>query len=640
MKVQIQELSERQLQIIKRLLTNKEKISSNYLGEVYRVSSRTIRYDLDNIEYYLNQYELKLDRHRLHGLTIQGDHQQKQALLEQMENPNISLTYLIAVEFLLHPTSTIMNLANKFMVSKNKVNQVMPEVEAVLLKANLTLAKRPAVGVSIQGSEHQIRMAIFKINLLASEDLEEYLLKRLPLADQLTIKAIINCYQKAIGTQFSDQGVKELVLALCYQQLRLKGQHYISYPYDEVKQTILCEDLETILRCFKDQGIVLPVEEAIFVLKQIRNTQVIYSSKVVNDDASEMAKEFAALASARLGIDFTNNHNFLNGLRLHLNVAIHRLQTDQVIQNPLTEQVKYKYRFIFETCKKIIMQLEPKYQLNFPDDEIAYLAMHVGACLEVAHQVGYLPKALVVCHSGLATSILLATRLKIMLPEMRILGPIGLSELKPELIDEVDLVISTVAFPLTEKELIVVNPLLEMEDVIRLKKRMLTITNRKQLSHLILDQEEGASPLMMKDLVKAGNIQLQVKVENWRSGIEIAATPLTKQGFVTQQYVRAMIEAVEKFGPYMVLIPKIAFVHAAPKSGVLKEGISILTLKEPILLGDKNGATVSCFIVLAALQKESQLILDLIKILDSEENQERLMTSFEKDEILQLNGED
>jgi mannitol/fructose-specific phosphotransferase system IIA component (Ntr-type) len=354
-------------------------------------------------------------------------------------------------------------------------------------------------------------------------------------------------------------------------------------------------------------------------------------------DAMQLTREFAMLASVRLGIDFLGNVSFLKGLKLHLNVALHRMRSGQVIKNPLTESIKYKYRFIFETCKQMIMQLEKNYELNFPDDEIAYIAMHVGACFEMTSQVDYLPKALVVCNSGLATSNLLATRLKVMLPELSILGPLGLSELTPELINQVDFVISTHPFSLTEKDLVVVNPLLGIDDVLALKKRVINITSKKQLSYLMLDRQAGA--LKLGDLLVADQIELQKRVMNWRSAIEVAAKSLVVTEIINKNYVKAIIEAVENFGPYMVFIPNIAIVHASPNTGVIKEGLSILTLDQSLVLGDTRGVSVRCFIVLATPHKESQLFINLISLLDSKNNIDKLLSSSSKQEVLQITNE-
>ena len=637
-------LTKRQLQITKRILIGGENITARYLSDIYRVSTRAIHYDLESIDYYLKNKDLELIKSRISGIRIEGDEQSRKSVINFIENETIQLDFpcLIATRLLLNGSSTVMKLAEELQVSRNKIIQALPEVERILITADLSLDKRPSIGIRITGNENKIRMAKFKLNPLISADLEVYFSKELSQYHQESIINAVTAYQNATGVEFSEMGTKELILTLCYQQLRISQGYNVTYDYNETKEAILAEDFELIRSCFKQFGLILSVEETIFILHQIRNTQVVYlpDSKKVNalgSDAMQLAREFAQLASERLGIDFIGNVSFLNGLKLHLNVALHRMRSGKIIKNPLTESMKYKYRFIFETCKQIIMQLEHSYDLNFSDDEIAYISMHVGACYEMGSQAGYMPKALVVCHSGLATSNLLATRLKLMLPELAILGPLDPSKLTPELISEVDFVISTISFPLSEKDLIVVHPLLGIDDVLALKKRVINITSKKQLSHLMTNSEAGI--VRFKELLTANQITLQKSVSSWRSAIEVAAKSLIANGIISHSYVKAMIEAVENFGPYMVFIPDIAIVHASPNAGVIKEGLSILTLDKPIVLGDERGASVRCFIVLATVEKESELFMNLIRLLDNKNNVDKLLNAIKKQEILQITNE-
>ena len=634
-------LTERQLQITKFILNGEGNITTRSLSEIYKVSTRQVRYDLDRIEYDLKKQGLELIKNRTSGIRIEGNAQSRQSLLAviQTEEMNLDFPCLVAALLLLYSTSTVMKLANELQVGRNKIMGALPKVEKILRVAGLTLDKRPSIGMQLVGEEFQIRMAKFKLNPLIGTGIENYFAKKRSQYHEEKIIAAMTTYQKETGVAFSDQGSKELILTLCYQQLRISQGYGITYDIDVTKEAIFSEDFELIRSCFLSVGLNLTVEETIFVLHQIRNTQVVYlpdskKNQAIHQDARQLAREFASLISERLGVDFVGNASFLNGLKLHLHVALHRMRSHQVIKNPLTEQIRYKYRFIFETCKQVIIQLEQGYQLNFPDDEIAYVAMHVSACFEMVNQTGLMPKALVVCHSGLATSNLLATRLKVMLPELSILGPLGASELKSELMNDVDFVISTIALQVADKDLIVVHPLLGIDDVLALKKRVINVTSQKQLSHLLLDTP--ADDLELGDLLVADQMKLQKRAASWRLAIEMAAQPLVENNSIHQGYVKAMIEAVENFGPYMVFIPDVAVVHASPSAGVIKEGLSILTLAKPVVLGDRQGASVSCFIVLATVEKESQLFMKLMRLLDHQNNVNQLLSSTSVGDMLQM----
>jgi len=63
---------------------------------------------------------------------------------------------------------------------------------------------------------------------------------------------------------------------------------------------------------------------------------------------------------------------------------------------------------------------------------------------------------------------------------------------------------------------------------------------------------------------------------------------LEKGGYITNDYTKAMIKNFEINGPYFVLAPALAMPHARPTDGVLKNGISLITLKTPVNFGSEN----------------------------------------------------
>lgn len=68
-----------------------------------------------------------------------------------------------------------------------------------------------------------------------------------------------------------------------------------------------------------------------------------------------------------------------------------------------------------------------------------------------------------------------------------------------------------------------------------------------------------------------------------------------------------MIEALHKFGPYIVVIPGIALAHAEAGSTVMEECMSMMTLKEPIAFGHESNDPVSVVFVIASNTKDKHL---------------------------------
>ena len=92
--------------------------------------------------------------------------------------------------------------------------------------------------------------------------------------------------------------------------------------------------------------------------------------------------------------------------------------------------------------------------------------------------------------------------------------------------------------------------------------------------------------------IKEENIQLNLESEDWREAIKLSAAPLLKNNYITEDYVKAMINNVENLGPYIVVDDGIAIPHAKPGKYVNRFGITINTFKTPIAFGSHKNVRI------------------------------------------------
>ncbi|SES88202.1 PTS sugar transporter subunit IIA [Anaerobranca gottschalkii] len=111
----------------------------------------------------------------------------------------------------------------------------------------------------------------------------------------------------------------------------------------------------------------------------------------------------------------------------------------------------------------------------------------------------------------------------------------------------------------------------------------------------------------MEKIIELKNIKTKVECANWQEAIREAGNLLVKSGFVKKEYVEEIIKTVENLGPYFVIIPHIALAHARPSEQVLKNGLSLITLKDPIDFGKKENDPVKIVIAFGAKSGEEHL---------------------------------
>ncbi|HYK72229.1 MAG TPA: PTS sugar transporter subunit IIA, partial [Pseudoneobacillus sp.] len=133
-------------------------------------------------------------------------------------------------------------------------------------------------------------------------------------------------------------------------------------------------------------------------------------------------------------------------------------------------------------------------------------------------------------------------------------------------------------------------------------------------------------------------IQVAERVVGWREAIQLAAEPLRTNGYITEDYILAMINTLIKMGPYIVVSPKVAIPHARPEDGVNKLGMSLLKLQRSVPFTDKGTHEVNLIIVLAAIDGDTHLkaLSQLTNMLSDKKTNSKLLKADSIKSIFEL----
>lgn len=108
------------------------------------------------------------------------------------------------------------------------------------------------------------------------------------------------------------------------------------------------------------------------------------------------------------------------------------------------------------------------------------------------------------------------------------------------------------------------------------------------------------------------NVKLNLIAENWEDAIRKSAEVLVKNDNVKPEYVDGIIEAINEYGPYIVISDGLAIPHTRPEKGAKNIGFSLTTFKNPIIF-DEETSPVKVMIAFSAVDKDSHLeILKMI----------------------------
>lgn len=111
---------------------------------------------------------------------------------------------------------------------------------------------------------------------------------------------------------------------------------------------------------------------------------------------------------------------------------------------------------------------------------------------------------------------------------------------------------------------------------------------------------------MIRDLITDATFCENAECGSWEELVDIGGNLLVKQGWVEPRFLQSIKDTIAEFGSYMVLVEDIAFFHGRPEAGVKEVGMSLVTLREPVYLGEKR---IKAAFTFAAVDKSSHLQL-------------------------------
>ena len=145
---------------------------------------------------------------------------------------------------------------------------------------------------------------------------------------------------------------------------------------------------------------------------------------------------------------------------------------------------------------------------------------------------------------------------------------------------------------------------------------------------------------LLADAFGEGSILIKDSVDNRSAAIQLAGELLVQSGKAKPSYVSSMLEAVERFGPYIVIAPGIALAHGKPSEDVIETGLSLLVLKQAIEFQHAQNDRAQLVFGLAATDHESHIetMAKLAEVLSDQERVNSLLTSSDFEQIRAVLG--
>ncbi len=383
-------LSERQRQLIE-LLKNDAVIPGSNIANYLGVTTRTIRSDIKKINELSgsdlisgNWNGYKLNQNQLGILFPEVNFFEEKQIYQQI------LQKLILTKNELN----FYDLANDLFISPSTLRIYLKDISEQLEEQYLSLEIKNSI-IFLNGSELNRRRMITKLIFNDINDMFFSLEKLAALFDNLDLSIIQNiildCMQK-FNLHASDVYKQNLIINISITFNRILNGFSIDqspiknyYYRDSVEYQAAC----FIVDKFKEQYPASISERDVFyisllILGQTKRYLSDSSYKQVEELLSE---DFVLKIREILFYTFnyfmlnTNYEDFFLNFALHINFLIIRSSIGNSVANPLAENIKTKYPFIYEIAVFIAHQIENIFSIKVDDYEIGFLALHIGAAL-------------------------------------------------------------------------------------------------------------------------------------------------------------------------------------------------------------------------------------------------------------------
>ena len=619
-------LTLRQKEILRILIQSAQTVSIRELALAIQVSNRTVRYDLKDLSYALKQMKLSISVIPSKGVSIENPTNPAwhEILDQNVETGSHVRSMTLMLNLLLFPKISINKMSERFHVSRQTITRDISNLITTNLSDHNDI-NRSTHGISLNQNVEQQRNMYCK--LMQKTDYIQIALTEIEKHFHEVNNKVthwIEHVELSYGAEFEVMSKKYLRAIANYLSIKMTELNSV----DVVLSGFLHSDEFDL---YWDKDGINRIEKAIMSSRLTKGTLPVETSP---DFVEELIVKL--VMTLRLPIQPTDEA--YQSLKLHLLAATHRSKLNQQVENPLKDDVRLSYSILYEAIIEVLKEFEEKHDISFSENEVAFIVMHVGAIFQSQSHLHSNINVAVVCQHGAATSNLLHSRLKLLMPNQNLLGPYSVSEFQAHRNStSFDLIISTIG--LVEANALVVNPLLSGKDIEMIERRLWNLLYQKQCDLLIknftVTQQKS---ITIHELIKMKHIQLADRFDDWQKAIEFAAKPLLDDGVIQPRYITKMIWAVESLGPYMVILPKIAFVHAGNEDGVIRNGISCLRMARPLSFGSQKATDVQVIFVIASKAKEDMGLLKLVRIIENMDNYDRLINANDIKAILALEG--
>lgn len=691
--MEVIKINKREIKILEILLKSEDDINIKELSQILEVSDRSIRYDIENINFYLKKVNLSLIEKKSKGFLDYSKIDIKKLLFYTSDdNENFYNQYreeLILIKIAFEENINISNICEEFNLSRSTIKITLKNNEKILENYELKLILNPQKGLKLSGSEENIRK--FQLKLLNQfrfnqensnykfDFLKKYISKYFEKIDLNNIKIFINYIINSLGKVISDEAYVTLLNYTVIVIERVRENKTLSYSQNSnfFQHSLEFEIVNKAISLLEvSENIKFNINEIIKFTDYLLGSHsysISFSSLDNWIEIDILIKKIIIQFSVIAGVNLNDDTILLEGLVNHIKPTVYRIKNKIELENSILEEFLASYLEIFTITKNSLDILEKFLGETIPDSEIAFIGVHFKSALDRCQKnTTNIKNIVIVCGLGYGTSKLMAQQIKNRY-NINIVGTIPYYQVEKFIeTKNVDMIITNLKnlnvnskIPVVYIKTLLTNEDFNLLDSYNLPKYNKVVSLSKILSSIKLGAEifdekiiidnlkENFKDIIIDDtttisknlssFLEEKNILLNQKVNTWEEAIKMAGEILIENGYVTPTYIDGMISSIKKNGSYVVVSDLVAIPHAKNENNIYNTGMGLLCLDREVLFPDD--VKVKFILAFCSQDNQSHLnaivqFVDLLKkynflsVLEKSTSKKKIMDTIKKYEFL------
>lgn len=634
------------------LLSKTEETTIQSLSKNLKVSKHSVLTYLDELDNYLKSLS------EVH-VTLVFKNRERVSLLDKYQEMNQVLLHVFN-DYSSHQTMlydgrciqeililigkkdhiSLQDLADQIYASKGTIINDLPMIEVILKEYNLQLDRRRNKGVRIIGDELDIRNLFSDIvtGKLDKAPIQFYSYDTINSLYSLFNRAIVDEVNRLIicmidqNEELSNIQISAILVHVMIAIQRIQVGKELVMPEEnrrKIENTSYYEIAKQFVNAIESRfGIHFSSSEIAYIaLHLISAKRVLQNYDLAEDDQQgvdehfrETIDEIVTLISLQTGLNSIEDRELIDGLILHLKPAIERIKNKLSITNPYLDEIKKNYLKSFDIAIQVNEILKEEYGIDYDENEIAYIALHIQAHIE-RNKVRKLKRIAVVCSSGVGSSQLMLAKLKSCFSEDVELQALSVMEIKDESKQkEFDMIFSMIPLDLNVK-VIYVDPFMS-------KTQLMHLTKSIQNNSISDSERSKLHSVYCLDHIHISNENLTKE-----EVIHRISQILNKNDFVTDDFEQSVLRreqiASTAYGDYAIPHGDVSTIHQS----TIFVWISKLGI-------NWDGKTIHALFLLA-LNKDQQKNFDsifqrLYEVVGDSEELQKIISAKTEQEILNI----